>query len=100
MDGGVLARINSDEGGAGEVVLSTLKGARWGAGFVARLQEIAGRPGRAIISFPGRMIAEAWATDLLERELGALPVGPDGALGVDVPAWGLATVRFTIGDAL
>ncbi len=46
------------------------------------------------------MIAGAWATDLLDRELGALPVGPDGALGVDVPAWGLATVRFTIGDAL
>ncbi len=99
-DGGVLARIDSDEGSAGEVVLSTLKGARWGAGFVARLQEIAGRPGRAIISFPGRPIAGAWATDLLERELGALPVGPDGTLRIDVPAWGLATVRFTIEDVL
>ena len=49
-----------------------------------------------MIELPGRPIAQAWATDLLERDLGELPVEPDGTLRVTVPAWGLATVRVVL----
>ena len=85
---GTLASVESET-----VVLSTLKAAADGRGFVARFQETAGRAGEATLRIPGRRIEQAWSTDLLERDRGPLTVD-DGALAVDVPAWGLATVRF------
>lgn len=90
-EGSTLARVAPD--GA---ILSTLKGARHGAGLVARLQEIAGKGQVATLAFPGRPIARAWATDLLEHDGAELPVEPDGSLRVAVPAWGLATVRLVL----
>lgn len=89
--GGTLARIGSDR-----VVLSTMKQARWAAGFIVRLQEISGADQTATVSFPGKKITRAWATDLLEREEREIAVEPDGALCVAVPAWGLATVRILV----
>lgn len=89
--GGALAQVSPEQ-----VVLSTLKGARWAEGYVARLQEIGGAAREATVAFPGRPVARAWATDLLEREERELPVEPDGTLRVDVPAWGLATVRIVL----
>jgi hypothetical protein len=90
--GGALARVGPEQ-----VILSTMKQAAWAAGFVLRLQEIAGSDRIATVGLCGRKIAAAWATDLLERDLGELPVEPDGTLRVAVPAWGLATVRVVLG---
>jgi hypothetical protein len=70
--------------------------ARHAPGYVLRLQEIGGAERKAEVSFPRRAIKHAWATDLLERELHTLPIGPDGSLRVPVPAWGLATVRVEL----
>jgi alpha-mannosidase len=88
-EGGTLAQVTPDN-----VVLTTIKGARWAEGFVLRLQEIAGYTERASISFPGVRIERAWRCDLVERDQGELEIEPDGTLQVDVPAWGLATVRI------
>ena len=93
--GGTLARLESDRD---HIVLSTLKGARWADGLIVRLQEISGRNGTAVITLPERRIAQAWQTDLLERDLHALAVSPDGELHVEVPAWGLATVRLVLAE--
>lgn len=87
--GGTLARIGSDQ-----VILSTMKSARWDDGFIVRLQEIGGSAQIATIAFPGKPIARAWATDLLERQGRELAIERDGTLRVEVPAWGLATVRI------
>jgi hypothetical protein len=87
-DGGTLARVAPEQ-----VILSTLKAARWADGYVVRLQETSGAAQNATVAFAGRPIARAWATDLLERHERELPVEPDGSLRVDVPAWGLATIR-------
>lgn len=84
---GVLAALEGDG-----VVLSTLKGATWGQGFVARLQEVAGREGEATLRLPG--VGRACLTDLLERDLEELPVEKDGSVRVSLPAWGLASVRL------
>ena len=88
--GGALATVEPDS-----VVLVALKAADLGEGFVARFQEIAGAPARARLRLPGRRIAAAWATDLAERDLAPLAVAGD-AVEVDVPPWGLATVRFAL----
>ncbi|PYI53526.1 glycosyl hydrolase-related protein [Paenibacillus flagellatus] len=89
--GGTLARIGGDG-----VVATTVKKARGADGYVVRLLDIAGRPNTATVDIPGRRIVKAVRTDLLERELGELPVAADGTLAVDVPAWGLATVRIEL----
>jgi hypothetical protein len=86
--GQALARVEPEH-----VVLTTLKAAEAG-GFVARFQEIAGRPARARLTLP-RAAARAWRTDLLERDLEQLPV-EDGAVAVAVEPWSLATVRFIL----
>lgn len=98
-EGGTLAHISPQA-----VALSTLKKARWGDGFVLRLQEIAGRTQRASVSFPHLRVIAAWECDLLERDLigGASRAAPtieaDGTLRVNVPAWGLTTVRIVTAE--
>lgn len=90
------------EAGGEDVVLTTLKGARHAAGLVARFQEVAGAPAggsAAVLRFPGRRIARALRTDLLERDLQELPVDPDGSLRVSLPAWSLLTVRVELEDS-
>ncbi len=90
LAGGVLARVTPEQ-----VVVSTLKKARWADGLIIRLQEIAGAEQTARISFPGKAIRHAWLADSLERETRELEVEPDGTLKVQVPAWGLHTVRIS-----
>jgi len=92
--GGTLARIGPEQ-----VALSTIKPAKWRDGYIVRLQDTSGSAQRATVAFPEQPIARAWATDLLEREEHELAVEPDGSLCVDVPAWGLATVRVVIRPA-
>lgn len=91
--GGVLAQLDSD---TGAVAVSTLRGARSGQGVVARLQNLGGADAVARLAFGGRPVVRAVLTDLLERELGELEVGPGGAAVVPVPAWGLATLRLEL----
>ena len=87
--GGLLARVSPES-----VAMSTMKAARAGEGMIVRLQEIAGLGQIASVAFPGRPVARAWVTDLLERDKAPLLVQPDGSLRVAVPAWGLSTVRI------
>ena len=89
--GGMLARVEPET-----VHLSTLKRSRWARGYVARFQEIGGDSRVARLVIPGRPIVAAWETDLLERERHSLDVEADGSLRVEVPAWGLTTVRFEV----
>jgi len=89
--GGALAHVSP-----AQAHLSTLKAARYGDGWVARLQEIGGAARTATLAFPGRRIARAWACDLLERDGEPLRPEGDGSLRVALPAWGLATVRLEL----
>ncbi len=89
--GGSLALV-----GPQQVILSTLKQAKWADGWIVRLQEIAGADQAASIAFPHKKILQAWATDLLEYEGEELAVEEDGTLRVQVPAWGLATFRIVL----
>ncbi|WP_374713393.1 glycoside hydrolase family 38 N-terminal domain-containing protein [Symbiobacterium terraclitae] len=89
--GGRLAEVGPEQ-----VVLTAFARARWAGGYVLRLQEIAGGARTAYVRIPGRRIARAWLTDLLERERAELAPGPDGSLAVPVPAWGLTTVRIEL----
>lgn len=91
--GGRLAEVGPEQ-----VALTAFTRARWASGYVLRLQEIAGGARTAHVRIPGRHIARAWLTDLLERERAELRPAPDGSLAVPVPAWGLATVRFELAD--
>lgn len=92
--GGALAYVAPEQ-----AHLSTLKPARYAAGWVARLQEIGGADRLASLAIPGRPIARAWRCDLLERDGEPLAVEPDGSLAVPLPAWGLATVRIEFATA-
>ena len=89
--GGCLAEVTPES-----VVVTTLRAARHAPGLVLRLQETAGVEQTATVRLPGRRVAHAWATDLLERPLAELAVAADGSLRVPVPAWGLATIRLEL----
>jgi alpha-mannosidase len=89
--GGRLASLEP-----GQVHLSTIRPARWAAGWTLRLQEIGGAARTATLRLPGRPIARAWSVDLLEREGAPLPVAPDGSLRLELPAWGLVSVRVEL----
>jgi alpha-mannosidase len=90
--GGTLAVVGNEH-----VVLSTMRPARWSAGFLVRLQETAGIDGNAPVAIVGRRIAQAFITDLLERTETPFPVAPDGTLAnVPVQAWGLTTIRIEL----
>jgi alpha-mannosidase len=91
LSGGCLATIDTEQ-----VIISTLKQAKWDEGLIIRLQEIAGVAQTATISFPGKKVMQAWMTDLLEHEMRELTVEADGALRVDVPTWGLTTIRIVL----
>ena len=90
----LLAKI-----GAEDVTLTTLKKARYADGWIARLSEIGGQDRSVLIAIPGKRVLRAWRTDLLEEVIGEIPVEPDGTLRVQVPAWGLTTVHFTLAVA-
>lgn len=90
-EGGTLARI----GGEG-VALTALKKARWADGYIVRLQEISGRPGHATVAFPALRVVRAWTCDLLEHDHRELAIEPDATLRVDVPAWGLRSIRIVV----
>jgi alpha-mannosidase len=86
-----LALIDSER-----VVITTIKKAKWAEGWIIRLQEISGKTDTAKISIPGKSMTEAWQIDLLEKEIQPLEVFPDGTINVEVPAWGLSTIRVII----
>ena len=86
-----LAHVEPDS-----VALSTLLSARRGEGWIARVQELAGREQTARITFPGLRVAQAWRVDHLENEIAELTRGESGELRVSVGPWMLATVRFIL----
>jgi alpha-mannosidase len=91
--GGTLAIIGTEQ-----VVVTTLKRARWADGWIVRLREIAGHSQIAPVTVPGKRVTRAWLTNLLEQEIEELPVEPAGTVRVPVPAWGLVTVRITMAE--
>lgn len=92
-EGGALATIGNEG-----VVLSTIRPSRWAPGFLVRLQEIGGADRMAPVTIPGRRIARAWVTDLLERTETTHPVEANGTVNVPVRAWGLTTIRIEMED--
>jgi hypothetical protein len=64
------------------------------SGVVVRLWETAGQSGPLILDVGH--VRRAVRTDLLERDLGPLPI-VDGQVHVDLPAFGFAAVRLVVG---
>ncbi|NRF92399.1 hypothetical protein HQN89_15430 [Paenibacillus frigoriresistens] len=87
--GGTLAELNTDQ-----AAITTWKKARRANGFIVRLQEIAGCVQSPNLFIPGKRIAAAWLTDLLENESSELPIESDGSIRIPIQPWGLSTVRI------
>jgi hypothetical protein len=75
--------------------LVTLKRAEDGRGFILRVVETGGSSVTARLSFPGRALASASLTDVVERDLSALPVAA-GAVDFDLPAFALRNIRVVL----
>ncbi|HWG85372.1 MAG TPA: glycoside hydrolase family 38 C-terminal domain-containing protein, partial [Deinococcales bacterium] len=90
--GGRLAVVQSE---GDDIVLQSLRPAPGGAGYLARFQDTGGAGGTVTLEIPGRPVARAWRTDLLGGGAEEVPVAA-GTVSVDLPAWGLATVRFEL----
>lgn len=77
---------------ADNVVISTVKRAENGEGFIIRLVETEGRDGTAVISLPAapKKVSE---TNLVERELGDLPLPKGDTLEVPVGHYEIKTIR-------
>lgn len=75
------------------VVLTTWKLAENGDGSILRLEDTTGEPGSVHIASDLLRIAQAWRTNVLEENQTELPAGANG-IGVDVPAFGIVTIRI------
>jgi alpha-mannosidase len=87
--GGQLAQLESNQ-----AVVTTIKKARFGEGFIVRLQEIAGLTTHASFRISEKRIAKAWLTDLMENDLMELIPEADGGIRIPLKPWGVQTVRF------
>ena len=76
------------------VLIEAVKRADRGPGLVIRLAEAWGRRTAARICLP-EPVAAAWRTDLLERDITALPVD-DGAIAVFLRPFQLLTIRVEL----
>ncbi len=78
--------------GPHNVVLSTMKKAEDGKGFVLRLVETSGKDTTAVINLPGKpkKIVE---TNLVERELQTLPTPKDTTLSVPIGHYEIKTIK-------
>lgn len=88
--GNSFARIGSEN-----IVVSTIKAARYEEGFIIRLQEIEGKAGEAIISFNIRKIQKAYITDHLERIKRKINTESD-TLRVEMKPWEVKSIRVII----
>ena len=75
------------------VVLTTLKRAEDGDGFIVRLVETEGRQSDVSVQLPFIEIAEAARTDLVERDLGPLTCQRH-SVAVSVKPFGITTIRL------
>ncbi|NLE43951.1 MAG: hypothetical protein GX620_04465 [Chloroflexi bacterium] len=74
------------------VMLLTVKRAEDGDGIILRLSETHGRTTRARVELPWFTIGQAFATNLVEENVGSL-LYDTHRVWVDLPAYGTATVR-------
>jgi alpha-mannosidase len=74
------------------VVISTIKKAENGEGFIIRIVETEGRDGTATITLPSapKKVSE---TNLVERELGAIPTPEGNTLTVPIKHYEIKTIR-------
>ncbi|MBM4084594.1 MAG: hypothetical protein FJ272_07370, partial [Planctomycetes bacterium] len=79
---------------APNVLLTTVKKAHDGKGYILRLVEVEGNATDATLHF-GRPVASAWEADLLERDMTRLPVA-GSALQVRVSPYGIHTVKIEL----
>ena len=75
------------------VLLTTLKRAEDGDGFIVRLVETEGRQSDVSVQLPFIEIAEAARTDLVERDLGPLTCERH-SVAVSVKPFGITTIRL------
>jgi hypothetical protein len=80
------------------VALQALKAAEDGDGLILRLAETAGQETEVTVTLPYCRIAQAVATDVVERDTGSVPHTPH-TFRVRVPARGMVTVRCRDGQA-
>jgi alpha-mannosidase len=73
----------------------TLKRAEDGDGLIVRLIEVAGQATAATLITEGLPLVAASRTDIVERDIEALPVA-GGRIGVSLPAFGIETVRLRL----
>jgi alpha-mannosidase len=74
------------------VMLMTVKQAEDGQGLILRLIETQGSPAKATVKLPQFVVRQCRRTNLVEQDQGDLPFEPH-AVSVDVPAFGIATIR-------
>ncbi len=92
-EGGRLAAFEADG-----LVVAAMKRARDGDGFIVRVQNVGGADETGTLSIPGKRIARAWRTDLLERNTKEVAPEADGSIRIAAAAYGLATVRIAFGE--
>jgi hypothetical protein len=79
--------------GPDNIMLTTLKRADDGNGYIARMRELAGKDSSAVVSFALPGITSAARCDLVERDLGPLQI-KQGKVEIPIKANSLATVRL------
>ena len=93
--GGAVSAVTPDS-----VVISSLKKAEDGEGFVVRVQETAGKAAVVKVSFSSTLVGkvnEAVEVDLLERAVAkGSAVKAAGGFSVKVPAFGIASVKVSL----
>jgi hypothetical protein len=76
------------------IVVSTIRGARDGKGFILRLQETGGYPGDVKVAFPGRRIEEYYRTDHQERNLRKINSGRAEYITLHLKPWEVNSYRL------
>ncbi|MFH1539847.1 MAG: glycosyl hydrolase-related protein, partial [bacterium] len=79
--------------GADNVVVSTIKRSEDGEGFVMRLVETEGRDSKAVIEFTAKP-KKVIETNLVERELGELPLPKETTLAVPLGHYEIKSIKL------
>jgi alpha-mannosidase len=76
------------------IMLTTLKPAEDGRGYIIRIRETNGRKTRARVLLHDSAVLKATQCDLVERDRHILHVGDDGVLEIDVAPHAMSTIRI------
>jgi alpha-mannosidase len=76
------------------VIATTFKAADNGQGWVLRLWEVNGKDTQVTVDLQALSVKHAYRCDLLERVKESLDLHHGGMVRLDIPARGLAAIRF------